>query len=447
MRKKYTYDIVKAEALKYTTRSEFRKKSNGHYDAAKRLGIYEEVCSHMVRIQKKPFSEEEIISEAKKYNTRSEFAKQSNSAYAAALRKGILDEVCSHMTLLQRKKYTLEEVVEIALNYNTRISFRKANYSAYQAALKRGVMDDICKHMHAVGNRKKRGVYIFEFPEIKTVYVGLSYNLVHRKSTHLLNSHNKGLKQLLEEKATYNYITTGKYYDAEVAAQIETDTVLDYENKNWTILNISKTGGLGGGDGTYTKEELKQEAKLYKSRSKFKEGSPNHYAAAQRRRILTSVCKHMAIKKIEPYTLDSLIKLSKNYSSISDLRKNKNGAYQAAIRLEIIDQLGFKRQTRKKITTKEIQEEAMLYKTRSEFAKQSNSAYAAAIREDILDHVCSHMTLLQRKKYTNKEIKEIALTYASRNEFKNSSRGAYAAARDRNILDAVCSHMPKRKKP
>ena len=61
MRKKYTYDIVKAEALKYTTRSEFRKKSNGHYDAAKRLGIYEEVCSHMVRIQKKPFSEEEGI--------------------------------------------------------------------------------------------------------------------------------------------------------------------------------------------------------------------------------------------------------------------------------------------------------------------------------------------------------------------------------------------------
>ena len=80
MRKKYTYDIVKAEALKYTTRSEFRKKSSGHYDAALRLKIVDEICSHMERLNRKPFTAEEIRLEAAKFLTRGEFAKQSNSA-------------------------------------------------------------------------------------------------------------------------------------------------------------------------------------------------------------------------------------------------------------------------------------------------------------------------------------------------------------------------------
>lgn len=91
-----------------------------------------------------------IENESLKYNSRNEFKIGNNKAYEAARRKGILDEVCSHM-ITKHIIWTEEMIREEALKYNTRTEF-KNNSGGYKAAKRRGILDDVCSHM------KKRSI-------------------------------------------------------------------------------------------------------------------------------------------------------------------------------------------------------------------------------------------------------------------------------------------------
>ena len=46
---KWTYDILREEALKYDTRSKFKSSKNSAYQAAQSRGILNEICEHMSR--------------------------------------------------------------------------------------------------------------------------------------------------------------------------------------------------------------------------------------------------------------------------------------------------------------------------------------------------------------------------------------------------------------
>jgi hypothetical protein len=85
--------------------------------------------------------------EALKYNTRNEFVKGNGSAYGKALKMCILDEICEHMSF-KYVKWTYELLREEALKYNTRSEFKNSNNAAYQAANSRGILDEICEHMN-----------------------------------------------------------------------------------------------------------------------------------------------------------------------------------------------------------------------------------------------------------------------------------------------------------
>ena len=94
-RRKWTAKIVKEEALKYSTKIDFSKNSASAYEAARRLGIYDEVTAHMT--SKFEWTAAMIKEEAQKHTTRNDFIKSSESAVKAARRLGIYDEVTSHM--------------------------------------------------------------------------------------------------------------------------------------------------------------------------------------------------------------------------------------------------------------------------------------------------------------------------------------------------------------
>lgn len=101
------------------------------------------------------WTKELISQEAKKYKTRKEFAENSPSAYAVASRKKILDEVCAHMILLQRRKWTKEEAAAEALKYKERGEFRIKANGCYLVSLRNGWLDGICKHMSNGYDRRK----------------------------------------------------------------------------------------------------------------------------------------------------------------------------------------------------------------------------------------------------------------------------------------------------
>lgn len=152
---RWTLEAVQAEALKHERRNDFRKEACGAYARALKMGWIDDVCAHMVRGEKdnaEPDQEwtfESIEAEALRYSSRSDFYKAAHLAYSEAERKGWLDEVCGHMgpagQRVPRKSYA--EIEAEALRYHTRSEFKQGSLEAYRRAETAGWLDEICEHM------------------------------------------------------------------------------------------------------------------------------------------------------------------------------------------------------------------------------------------------------------------------------------------------------------
>ena len=70
-RQKWSFENIQKEALKFQTRKQFQNESGSAYQAARKMGVIDEVCSHMQSRFRWAF--ELVQKESLKYKTRSEF--------------------------------------------------------------------------------------------------------------------------------------------------------------------------------------------------------------------------------------------------------------------------------------------------------------------------------------------------------------------------------------
>ena len=150
----WTVERIHAEALKYDTRWAFDRGSKGAYQAAQRLKIMKQVCSHMKPVLQS-WNAESIAAEALKYDTRKAFERGSKGAYKAAQRLRIVDEVCAHMKPVLQY-HTAESIAAEALKYETRAAFKTGSKGAYQAAKRLGIYEQVCAHMPKYAKRTER---------------------------------------------------------------------------------------------------------------------------------------------------------------------------------------------------------------------------------------------------------------------------------------------------
>jgi hypothetical protein len=141
------------------TKQEFRKNYNSAYLAAFERGILEEVCSHMLTFQRKSgywkTSEgmKEIKNGAKKCQKRSEFERKYPKAYNAALKLNIMDEVCTHMLGPQRKSgywktsKGIEEMKSSAASCKTYRELKERYPTAYNAINRAGLLEKFGNHL------------------------------------------------------------------------------------------------------------------------------------------------------------------------------------------------------------------------------------------------------------------------------------------------------------
>ena len=154
---KWTEENIRSVAQRFTKRGEFRKAHSGAAFAADRLGIYEDICSHMEESLTAQYSIEELKREALKYKHRKEFQIGHPSAYQTALKRKILDQVCSHMpknlsVIRGPDRWTLEAVKREALKYSSKGDFIRYSRKAYDAASTHNFLSEVCSHMTS-GNR------------------------------------------------------------------------------------------------------------------------------------------------------------------------------------------------------------------------------------------------------------------------------------------------------
>ena len=106
-------------------------------EASKKYKIYKERTSHMISGLKNGLShhafkwtEEKLRIAALKYSTRSEFKKQNPRAYDAAVSRGLMDSICSHMRKNNKKStYEIEILTEVKKIHKQAKSLSKRNIS------------------------------------------------------------------------------------------------------------------------------------------------------------------------------------------------------------------------------------------------------------------------------------------------------------------------------
>lgn len=150
---KWTFEKCFLEAKNCESRTEFSKKNESAYNASRRYGWIDDVCSHMPILNKKSknyWTKDKCKKEANKFKKRNIFYKKSPGAYMACLKNKWLDDVCKHMNSKNKKPngyWTKERCYKEAKNYNLKSKFHLYSGGAYCSARKNGWLDEICSHM------------------------------------------------------------------------------------------------------------------------------------------------------------------------------------------------------------------------------------------------------------------------------------------------------------
>ncbi len=143
----WTYEKCKEEALKYNTKKDFAKNSSGAYNTI-RNNKWLDIFNHFQELQKPRgyWTKEKCQEEALKYTSKNDYRKNSATAYTIALKNNWIYDICGHMSgNLPRGYWTKEKCQEEALKYINRTEFKKS--TAYTAAQKNDWLNDICGHM------------------------------------------------------------------------------------------------------------------------------------------------------------------------------------------------------------------------------------------------------------------------------------------------------------
>jgi hypothetical protein len=142
--RKWTKEKVIEAARKCKYVGEFQNKYGAAYRAAKEGNYLAQVQSFLKK-KLNYWNDETVFTEAQKYMTIAEFQRGCSGAYQYAQKHGLIQNISGHMRKLTLWDYELCE--KEAKKYKRKIDFMKQSGSCYQHAREKGFLDDICSHM------------------------------------------------------------------------------------------------------------------------------------------------------------------------------------------------------------------------------------------------------------------------------------------------------------
>jgi hypothetical protein len=323
---KWTDEMLRDEASKYQTLKDFIDNSPSAYNISHKRGIFDDITKHMPKI--KIWTYDEALKEAQKYNTFAEFSKHS-AAFFQSKQNGWLDDFKKFLS--HTISWTKEMCQKEADKYTTKRDFKKNSPKAYSAAHTHGWLPDITKHMIVLGDKFKRMVYVFEFPD-NHAYVGLTQDKQRRNYSHFdtVKITSPIAKHIVETGLQPEYKELSVYIDAKQAQELEDCTIQKYRQDGWIMLNKQKGGNLGACRTTFTKEMVQQIANKYTKRLDFKTQDAAAYRAAQKYGWLKDVVAHIPKHDSTKWTYDKVKELSSTVNSRAELKYKNQSAYQQA---------------------------------------------------------------------------------------------------------------------
>ena len=217
-----------------------------YYKAMKKYGCLDELYPNMMGY-KGGYSKNLTYEDCKRFReehpnmTRVELNRYYG--YKSAMKRlGCFDEL---FPLYENPlKYTDEELIAEAKKYGTKLEMRRVCHHIYARIKDRGLDDKAFAHMKVLGDRKKRMIYAYEFPD-HSVYVGLTYNYDKRDKEHK-SKENSAVRQHIKQTGLIPiHKPLTDYLPVKDAQQMEGEFVDYYRRLGWTILNVKQTGGVG----------------------------------------------------------------------------------------------------------------------------------------------------------------------------------------------------------
>ncbi len=178
----WTEDKIREKALLFQNRTLFAKAYSGAVKTARRLGIFDDACSHMPRTKLPPMTENVARSEALKYTDRTEFSSKAKTAYLYIVNNGLCDSLDGMTT--QHVEYTYDEIVTEAKKHKTRSSFDKAHRGLYRSALNRDITEAF-SHMirpEGTGGFKDDRSGLLYYVKINNMYkIGITNRTIEKR--------------------------------------------------------------------------------------------------------------------------------------------------------------------------------------------------------------------------------------------------------------------------
>lgn len=340
----WTKERCAKEALKYTTISDFENKSSGAYDKVRRSGWVKELCSHMIP-GKKPngyWTKERCAEEALKYTMRKDFQKGSSGCYTIAHRNGWLDEICDHMMIVGHRyeryvyefKDPLRKVVYVGLTYHPerRLSSHKYN-SEY---IKKHFCDGEFMHMHLVTEK----LPIEEAARIEDELI----NKYRNEGYHVINSHRGGglganHKMWTKETCAKEAL---KYNNRSDFSKNSAGAYTVAWREGWLDEICSHIQDKIVKRGHWTKENCQIIALKYSNQTEFKKNDSACFSSAQKKGWIKEICAHMNVRPKLPNgywnSKENCRNEAAKYGSRTEFAKGCSPAYDAARRNGWLDE-------------------------------------------------------------------------------------------------------------
>lgn len=487
-KKVWSKSEVLEDALKYQSRSAWKKASYG-YEVATKHGWLEESCVHMTGgkgvYQKGYWTLERCIQDAKEYETKMAWRNSDKpNGYVVAKRNNWLEQCCTHMVVSKRPNgywNNFENCYRDALSYKYQARWEEQSPTAVNSARKNGWLEQCTRHMEdsvpynlkwtkeSVTNDAERFQTIGEWREKSPGAYGAASKSGWLKdvTAHMTLVVSQGeyriYRFLLERDIKFE--TQKRFPECKDVTYLPFDFYLPNFNLLIEFQGIQHIRGYRG-----DKEDARKIAKRDAIKKSF--ALDNDYQFLEIWSVAdieTEILKKLneingsldkelifKVRKLTPnevnglktigvWTLEKCIEDASQYDTKSLWMKNSIGGYSAAHKNGWIDLCCEHMSVlwEKKWSLEACKADALKYNTKSEWHKGSPNAYTAAHRKKWLDDCSAHMKEGRKPNgyWSLERCKEDAKRYPSKQQWRTSSPSGYVTAKSKGWLDDCCGHM------
>lgn len=380
--------------------------------------------------------------EALKYSSRSEWQRGSPLSYRWAIQNNWVEECAAHMhsSRMPDGYWTLDRCRDQARKYKSKVQWRMEHRASFSKANKEKWLVQCCDHMETSG---------MWFGPASILEVLLSHDVRYKAEHRFQDGSEIDRRPFDFYLPDYNLVIEFHGEQHLIGWGRRVSDAQDIQARDLFKKTWAKDHGINYLE--IKQWEIKSKEEIFvRVLKEIKLISKNKKLAIPLIKRDLTPSELLKVKNRLKWTKESCISEAKKYMTIKEWQMGSAGSYQAAFKkkwlVECSSHMDRLLHKKNHWTLTSCFEDARQYKTKSEWQQAKRSGYSIAAKNGWIEKCTAHMAPDGRKTvgqrlWTKEKCMELARTCNSRAEFKRASGSAYLRARVKGWLDECCEHM------